>query len=92
MIKSFRSRETEALFHDQPVLRWQSFEKKARRRLGFLQAATCVEDLMRNPSNRLHALAADRAGQYAGWINSKWRLCFRWIEGHAYDVEIVDYH
>jgi len=92
VIKSFRSRETEALFHDQPVLRWQSFERQARRRLAFLAAATCLEDLIRNPSNRLHALSGDRAGQQAIWINAKWRICFRWIDGHAYDVEMVDYH
>ena len=92
MIRSFRSRDTEALFRDQLVLRWQSIERQARRRLAFLEAATCLEDLIKNPSNRLHALSGERAGQYSIWINAKWRICFRWLDGHAYEVEIVDYH
>ena len=92
MIKSFRSRDTEKLFRDERVPRWQAIERQARRRLAFLDAATTLESLMRNPSNRLHALSGDRAGQYAIWINSQWRICFRWSDGHALDVEIVDYH
>jgi proteic killer suppression protein len=44
------------------------------------------------PSNKLHALGADRKGKHAIWINAQWRLCFRFTDGHAYDVEIVDYH
>ena len=92
MIKGFRSKDTERLFHDQGVPRWRAIERQARRRLAFLDAATSLEGLMRNPGNRLHALSGDRAGQYAVWINSRWRVCFRWIDGHAHDVEIVDYH
>lgn len=84
--------ETEKLFRDEAVPRWQAIERQARRRLTFLDAATSLEDLMRNPGNRFHALSGDRAGQYAIWINVRWRICFRWIDGHAHDVEIVDYH
>ena len=92
MIKSFRSRDTERLFHDEPVARWKAIERQARRRLAFLQAAETLEDLMRNPGNRFHALMGDRSGQYAIWINARWRICLRWIDGNAHDVEIVDYH
>jgi proteic killer suppression protein len=74
------------------VARWKAIERQARRRLAFLQAAETLEDLMRNPGNRFHALMGDRSAQYAIWINARWRICFRWIDGNAHDVEIVDYH
>ncbi|MGH8247553.1 MAG: type II toxin-antitoxin system RelE/ParE family toxin [Gammaproteobacteria bacterium] len=92
LIKSFRSRDTEKLFQDDVVLRWRSIERQARRRLAFLHAATSLNSLARNPGNRLHRLSGDRAGQYAIWIDDQWRICFRWIDGHAYEVEIADYH
>jgi len=92
VIKSFRTRDTERLFSGEPVLRWKSIQKQAQRRLEYLDAAVRLEDLMRNPGNRFHSLAGDRAGQYAIWINMRWRVCFRWIDGNAWDVEIVDYH
>ena len=61
-------------------------------RLRQLDAARRVEDLRLPPSNRLEALKGDRAGQYAIRINDQWRLCFRFADGDAFDVEIVDYH
>jgi len=57
-----------------------------------LAAATCLDDLRVPPANRLEALTKDRAGQHSIRINDQWRLCFVWKDGHAYDVEIVDYH
>ena len=92
MIKSFRSNETEALFHDVMVPRFQQFERPARRKLLYLHRATSLHDLRQPPGNRLEALRDDRQGQYSIRINDQWRICFRWEDGHAFDVEIVDYH
>ena len=58
----------------------------------YIDLATCLEDLKMPPSNRLHALKADRKGQYAISINDQWRVCFKFIDSDAYDVEITDYH
>jgi proteic killer suppression protein len=57
-----------------------------------LDAATRLEDLRISPANRLEKLRGRRAGQHSIRINDQWRVCFRWSEGDAYDVEIVDYH
>ena len=61
-------------------------------RLAMLDAAADLNDLRNPPSNRLHALTDDRAGQHSISINKQWRICFVWREGGADDVEIVDYH
>ena len=92
MIRSFADRDTEALFQDRPVRRWSAIERSARRKLLLLHAARRLEDLRVPPGNRLEALRGDRAGQYSIRINDQWRVCFRWNEGEAHDVEIVDYH
>ena len=63
-----------------------------RRKLKMLDAAGALSDLARPPGNRLHALAGDRAGQHAIRINDQFRICFRWADGGAEDVEITDYH
>ena len=65
---------------------------QAERRLQILDNATSLQDLSGLPSNRFEALRGDRLGQYSIRINDRWRLCFTWTEGDAYDVEIVDYH
>lgn len=57
-----------------------------------LDAAQALQDLHVPPGNRLEKLSGDRAGQYSIRINDQWRVCFRWEEGNAYDVEIADYH
>jgi proteic killer suppression protein len=92
VIKSFRSPEAEALFSDQPVVRLRSIERPARRKLLYLSQARVLQDLLVPPGNRLEALKGDRKGQHSIRINDQWRICFRWSDGHAYDVEIVDYH
>ena len=92
MIKTFACRDTEKLFNDQRVRRFQSFERQARKRLMVLHAAPSLEALMLNPGNKLHTLKGDRKGQYAIRINKQWRVCFEWQDGNAYNVEIVDYH
>ena len=92
MIKSFACRDTEKLFNDRRVRRFQSFERQARKRLMVLHAAPSLIALMLNPGNRFHALGGDRKGQYAIAINKQWRICFEWHDGNAFEVEIVDYH
>ena len=92
MIKSFGSADTEALFNDELVPRWRAIERRARRKLLYLNQARSLGDLMVPPGNRLEALKGDRKGQHSIRINDQWRICFRWIEGHPFDVEIVDYH
>lgn len=91
MIRSFRCRDTEALFNDQPVRRFFSIERVARRKLEMLDAAGRLDDLRIPPGNRLEALRGDRKGQHSIRINDQWRLCFAWNEG-AENVEIADYH
>jgi proteic killer suppression protein len=61
-------------------------------RLDRLNAATTIEDLRLPPSHRLEALRGDRSGQHSLRINDQWRICFEWRDGHAWNVEIADYH
>ena len=92
MIRSFRCRHTERIFGDERVPRYRSIERAARRKLLWLDAATRLADLRVPPGNRLEALKGDRKGQYGIRINDQWRICFRWEDGDAFEVEIVDYH
>lgn len=92
MIRTFADRETETLFHDQWVRRFSGIERLARRKLLVLDAARALSELRVPPGNRLEALKGDRKGQHSVRINDQWRICFRWHEGDAWDVEIVDYH
>ena len=66
--------------------------RSAQRKLAALAAATELSDLRVPPGNKLEALSGDRAGQHSVRINDQWRICFRWSDGRAEDVEIVDYH
>lgn len=72
--------------------RFESCAEQAIRRLQVLDAAETLDDLSRLPSNRFEALRGDRSGQYSIRVNRQWRLCFRFSEGEAFDVELVDYH
>ncbi|MGD0125091.1 MAG: type II toxin-antitoxin system RelE/ParE family toxin [Terriglobia bacterium] len=92
MIRSFRSKEAEELFHYHNVPRFRAFERVALRKLLQLHAATDLRVLASPPGNHLEALRDDRKGQHAIRINDRWRICFVWREGHAHEVEIVDYH
>lgn len=92
MIRSFRDKRTEALFGDEDVARYRQIERVARRKLALLHRARLLADLRVPPGNRLEALHGDRAGRYSIRINDQWRICFRWKDGDAHDVEIVDYH
>ena len=93
MIKSFTDRRTEELY---TIGRAKSFPpdvaRRAARKLEYVDLATRLDDLRVPPGNRLHALEGDRKGQYSISINDQWRICFRWEDGNAYDVEVVDYH
>ena len=93
MIRSFRDRNTERLFQREPARKWAvALQRIGLRKLLMLDAATRLDDLRVPPANRLEKLTGRRAGQYSIRINDQWRVCFRWSEGDAYDVEIVDYH
>ena len=92
MIKSLSSRDTEALFNEISVRRYQSIERQARRKLLYLNSVRTLQDLLQPPGNKLEALKGNRRGQHSIRINDQWRICFRWREGNAFDVEIVDYH
>ncbi len=92
MIRSFRSKETEALFLDEDVPRFRNIERIARRKLLVLHRATLLGDLRVPPGNRLEALKGARRGQHSIRINDQWRICFEWAQGDAYNVEITDYH
>ena len=80
------------LFADMDVPRFRAFERQARRRLLYLNQAVSLEDLRVPPSNHLEALKGSRKGQYSIRVNKQWRICFKWQRGHAFDVEITDYH
>lgn len=92
MIRSFRCKDTERLANHNRVRRFLSFERIAQRKLAQLEAAATLEFLRVPPGNQLEALRGDRKGSYSIRINRRWRLCFRFVDGDAYDVELVDYH
>jgi len=93
MIKSFADKDTQLVFTSGKSKRLPpDLIRRAIRRLEYIHWATNLNDLKVPPSNRLHALSGDREGQYSISINNKWRICFQFIEGDAYDVEITDYH
>lgn len=93
MIRSFRDRETERTFSRARVRKFSpEVQRIAQRKLAILDAAESIEDLRVPPGNRLERLGGDRAGQHSIRINDRWRICFVWRDGDAYDVQIVDYH
>ena len=92
MIKTFQCRDTEALFNGKRIKRFAHFERNALRKLEQLDLAITVEDMRSPPGNRLETLKGDRAGKWSVRINDQWRVCFRFENGNALDVEIVDYH
>ena len=93
MIRSFACKETERLFNDEASRRLPTqIQRAARRKLLLLDQARRLADLRVPPGNRLESLRSDRAGQHSIRINDQWRVCFRWQDSDAHDVEIVDYH
>lgn len=92
MIRSFRCADTERLFRRESVRRFKAIERPALRKLDLLDAAPDLRTLSTLPGNRVEKLKGDREGQHSIRVNDQWRICFVWREGHAYEVEIVDYH
>ena len=93
MIKSFQDKETGKIFNRQTSRKLpQDIQHIARKKLVILDAAVQLNDLRTPPGNRLEALEKDRKGQHSIRINDQWRICFKWSDGDAYDVEITDYH
>jgi toxin HigB-1 len=92
VIKSFGDKETEALFEDRFVRQFQGIARPAKRKLEMLNAVTRLDDLLVPPSNRLEKLQGDLSESYSIRINSQWRVTFKWIDGHAHEVRVTDYH
>lgn len=93
MIKSFQNKETEKIFNRQFSGKLpQNIQRVARKKLVILDAAPRLNDLRIPPGNQLEALKGDRKGQHGIRINDQWRICFKWSDGDAYDVEITNYH
>lgn len=92
MIKSFRCKDTQALFETGKTRRFSAIKAAAERKLIVLQATAELDDLKSPPGNRLEALNGDREGQHSIRINRQWRICFRWTADGPEDIEIVDYH
>ena len=92
MTKTFKCRDTEALFEGKRVPRFANTAAVAMRKLQMVHASTRIESLRVPPQNRLEKLAGDRVGQWSIRVNDQFRVCFVWRDGAAWDVEIVDYH
>jgi proteic killer suppression protein len=92
VFRSFRSKDTALLFWLERTRKYAGFERIAKRKLDHLNAAPSLANLAAIPGHHLEALSGDRLGQYSIRINDRWRICFEWKGGGAYQVEIVDYH
>jgi toxin HigB-1 len=93
MIRGFADKETERLFLRQPVKRLpKQLQRLALRKLVLVDSAASLNDLRMPPGNRLEKLSGHRKGQHSIRINDHWRVCFRWSQGDAFEVEIADYH
>jgi toxin HigB-1 len=92
MIKSFGERKTRRLFADEVVKDFEGFGRRAKRKLEALHAAARLEDLRVPRSNRLEKLKGDLKEFHSIRINDQWRIVFRWADGHAHEVVILDYH
>jgi proteic killer suppression protein len=92
MIRSFRCKDTQALFEGGHPKGFRAIETVATRKLAMLDAAKTPDFMRSPPGNRLEALKGDRAGQWSVRINDQWRLCFVWTDSGPDQVEIVDYH
>ena len=91
-MRSFKDRETKAIFSGEPTRPFRSVARVGQRKLRQLDAAHALHDLTIFPGNRLEALSGDRKGQHSIRVNDQYRICFVWRDRDAHDVEIVDYH
>jgi proteic killer suppression protein len=92
VIRSFGDRQTRELFADNFVRQFQDVARRAKRKLEALNAASRLEDLNLPPSNRLEKLKGSLEGFHSIRVNDQWRVIFKWHDGDAHDVRIVDYH
>jgi len=93
VIRNFKDKETEKIFQRQRSPKLPSeIQQVALRKLRMLNRAETLQDLRVPPANRLERLSGNREGEYSIRVNNQWRICFKWEEGDAIDVEIVDYH
>jgi proteic killer suppression protein len=93
VIRTFADKHTQEFYRTGASRRFpRMIMRRAVRKLEQLNAAMTLDDLRVPPSNRLHALQGDRAGQHSISINDQWRICFVFLNGDAYDVEVCDYH
>jgi proteic killer suppression protein len=93
IIRNFKDKETQKIFERKRSRQLPSdIQQVALRKLRMLNRAETLQDLRVPPANRLERLLGDREGQYSIRINDRWRICFTWQEGDAFNVEIVDYH
>jgi proteic killer suppression protein len=96
VIKSFKCEETERIFNLESSKRIppgiQQIALRKLRKLRMLHRSTNIVDLRIPPANRLEKLSGNRTGQWSIRVNDQWRICFEWHDGHAFKVEIVDYH
>jgi proteic killer suppression protein len=93
MIQSFKCKETAKIFHGLISRKFPAnILTRSFNKLAAIHASTTLDDLKSPPSNHLEQLKGDRAGQYSIRINDRYRICFKWIDGNADEVEIVDYH
>ena len=93
MIKTFADRRTQELYvHGKAKRVPIELAKRAALKLEYVDLAIRLDDLRVPPGNRLHALEGDRIGQHSIAVNDQWRICFRFVDGDAYDVEFCDYH
>lgn len=93
MIRSFRDKETAKVWNREYSKRLPSdIQERALMKLQQLHAAGDLKDLSIPASNQLESLKGDRKGEYSIRINKQWRICFKWKDGHAFEVEIADYH
>lgn len=93
MIKNFKCKESEKLFNGKFSNKLpQNLQRIAQRKLIQIHAATTLDFLRVPPANRLELLGGNRKNQYSIRINDQWRICFKWFENNAADVEIIDYH
>lgn len=92
VIKTYGSKDTERIASGKKVKPLAGIERQIQIKLVYLNAAVTLQDLKSPPGNRLEALKGDRAGQHSIRINNQYRICFKWKDGDAYDVEVTDYH
>jgi len=93
MIKSFSDKRTQEIFAGRYVKRLdKEMQTKALRRLRYIEAAERIEDLRVPPSNKLEKKKGDLKDYYAIWVNTQWRIIFKWKDGNAYEVQLADYH